>query len=87
MSTKQTFTGNRGLQLEEPLIFEIGTADNCGVDLEPVPPTDTRLGDCAAGVMSICRACQSRKRCAISCASARKTMPLTPGFIRSARAP
>ena len=48
MSTKQTFTGNRGLQLEEPLIFEIGTADKCGVDLEAVPPTDTRLGDCAA---------------------------------------
>ena len=25
MSEKQTFTGNRGLQLEEPLIFEIGS--------------------------------------------------------------
>ena len=49
MSTKQTFTGNRGLQLEEPLIFEIGTHDNCGVDLEPVPQVEPRLGDCAAG--------------------------------------
>jgi glycine dehydrogenase subunit 2 len=48
MSEKQTFTGNRGLQLEEPLIFEIGTYDNCGVDLEDVPQVASRLGDCAA---------------------------------------
>ena len=48
MSEKQTFTGNRGLQLEEKLIFEIGTYDNCGVDLEEVPQVDSRLGDCAA---------------------------------------
>ena len=48
MSTKQTFTGNRGLQLEEPLIFEIGAADKCGVDLEDVPAVAGRLGDCAA---------------------------------------
>ena len=48
MSEKQTFTGNRGLQLEEPLIFEIGTYDNCGVDLEDVPQVESRLGDCAA---------------------------------------
>ncbi|MEO0033501.1 MAG: hypothetical protein RIS94_3259 [Pseudomonadota bacterium] len=31
-----TFTGNRALQLEEPLIFEIGSLAHCGVDL-PVP--------------------------------------------------
>ncbi len=48
MSEKQTFTGNRGLQLEEPLIFEIGSYENCGVDLEAVPDTKSRLGDCAA---------------------------------------
>jgi glycine dehydrogenase subunit 2 len=28
-----TFTGNRGLMLEEPLIFEIGTSETTGVDL------------------------------------------------------
>lgn len=28
-----TLTGNRGLMLEEPLIFEIGDKDKCGVDL------------------------------------------------------
>ena len=37
-----TFTGNRALQLEEPLLFEIGSADRCGVDFdgavaEPMP--------------------------------------------------
>ncbi len=47
MSEKQTFSGHRGLQLEEPLIFEIGAYDNCGVDLEDVPQTDMLLGDCA----------------------------------------
>ncbi|HAT07736.1 MAG TPA: aminomethyl-transferring glycine dehydrogenase subunit GcvPB [Rhodobiaceae bacterium] len=48
MSEKQTFTGNRGLQLEEPLIFEIGSYENCGVDLEDVPHAEMRLGDCGA---------------------------------------
>ncbi len=33
----ETFTGNRGLALEEPLIFEIGASDRTGVDL-PAPP-------------------------------------------------
>ena len=29
----ETFTGNRGLQIEEPLLFEIGRHDVTGVDL------------------------------------------------------
>ena len=29
-----TVSGDRGLMLEEPLIFELGTGDNCGVDLD-----------------------------------------------------
>ncbi|HEX8381114.1 MAG TPA: aminomethyl-transferring glycine dehydrogenase subunit GcvPB [Allosphingosinicella sp.] len=29
-----TFTGNRALMLEEPLIFELGEQDGCGVDIE-----------------------------------------------------
>ena len=45
---KQTFTGNKALVLEEQLIFEIGVASKCGVDLEPVPDTVSMLGDCAA---------------------------------------
>ena len=32
-----TFTGNRALQIEEPLIFEMGQPGRCGVDL-PEPP-------------------------------------------------
>ncbi len=44
----RTVTGNRGLMLEEPLIFEIGTSETCGVDL-PVPDGDVadRLGGLA----------------------------------------
>ena len=30
---KPTFTGNRGLQMEEPLIFEYGRPEVSGVDL------------------------------------------------------
>jgi glycine dehydrogenase subunit 2 len=43
----ETVTGNRGLMLEEPLIFEIGGAETCGVDLpEPSGGAD-RLGGLA----------------------------------------
>ncbi|MEE3036749.1 MAG: aminomethyl-transferring glycine dehydrogenase subunit GcvPB, partial [Pseudomonadota bacterium] len=45
---KQTFTGHQALILEEKLIFEIGSADKSGVDLEPVPEVSNRLGDCMA---------------------------------------
>ena len=48
MSEKQTFSGHRGLSLEEKLIFEIGAYDKCGVDLEDAPQTAAQLGDCAA---------------------------------------
>ena len=37
-----TVTGNRGLMLEEPLIFEIGGADTCGVDFPAAPPLQGR---------------------------------------------
>ena len=43
-----TFSGNRALQIEEPLLFELGRADNCGVDLPEPPPQSagaaSRLG-------------------------------------------
>ena len=45
---KQTYTGHQALILEEKLIFEIGSADKSGVDLEPVPEVSNRLGDCMA---------------------------------------
>ena len=39
-----TYTGNRGLMLEEPLIFEIGSGETTGVDFEPAPACPSRLG-------------------------------------------
>jgi glycine dehydrogenase subunit 2 len=38
-----TFTGNRGLMLDEPLLFELGNAETTGVDLEPAPTVTSRL--------------------------------------------
>jgi glycine dehydrogenase subunit 2 len=42
--TRRTFTGNRGLVQEEPLIFEIGRPEVTGVDLDEPEPFETRLG-------------------------------------------
>lgn len=39
-----TFSGNRALMLEEPLIFENGSLDVTGVDFDPLPEAATRLG-------------------------------------------
>ncbi len=44
MSEKTTFTGNRGLELREDLIFEIGARDRSGVDLAPLRGLHDRLG-------------------------------------------
>jgi glycine dehydrogenase subunit 2 len=43
-SERKTFTGNRALQIEEPLLFEIGRTDISGVDVDPVPQKSGRLG-------------------------------------------
>src|SRR6478672_6980732 len=43
----ETVTGNRALMLEEPLIFEIGTAHTCGVDLPEPAGGASRLGGMA----------------------------------------
>ena len=39
-----TFSGNRGLQIEEKLIFEEDGPGRCGVDLPEPPPFKARLG-------------------------------------------
>ncbi|MSP50781.1 MAG: glycine dehydrogenase subunit 2 [Alphaproteobacteria bacterium] len=39
-----TFTGHRGLQLEEPLIFEQGQPGRSGVDLPDPPKVEHRMG-------------------------------------------
>jgi glycine dehydrogenase subunit 2 len=41
---RQTFTGNRALAQEEPLIFEIGRPDTTGVDIDEPEPFEMRLG-------------------------------------------
>ncbi len=45
VSEPKTYTGNRGLQIEEPLIFEIGALETSGVDIEEPEPFESRLGD------------------------------------------
>ncbi|WP_330083530.1 aminomethyl-transferring glycine dehydrogenase subunit GcvPB [Methylocystis iwaonis] len=42
--TPDTFTGNRALDQEEPLLFEIGRTDATGVDVDEPPQFATRLG-------------------------------------------
>ncbi len=45
----ETFTGNRGLQLEEKLIFEQDSPGRTGVDLPPAPKVKSRLGGLERG--------------------------------------
>jgi glycine cleavage system P protein (glycine dehydrogenase) subunit 2 len=45
----ETFSGNRGLQIEEPLIFEQDSPGLCGVDLPEPAPFRTRLGGLERG--------------------------------------
>jgi len=46
-TSRETWTGNRGLMLEEPLLFEIGDTQTTGVDFEILPGTGRGTG--AAG--------------------------------------
>ena len=43
-ATTRNFTGNRGLDIEEPLLFEIGRAETTGVDFDEAPAHADRLG-------------------------------------------
>jgi glycine dehydrogenase subunit 2 len=43
-SWSETFSGNRGLQIEEPLIFEQDSPGHCGADLLEPAPFRNRLG-------------------------------------------
>ena len=81
-----TFTGNRGLAIEEPLIFEIGSTETSGVDFEEPQESETRLGGLERTSQSACQAFRSRRPSAIMCASRRRTTPSIPAFSRSARA-
>ncbi|MGE5539897.1 MAG: aminomethyl-transferring glycine dehydrogenase subunit GcvPB [Gemmatimonas sp.] len=46
-STPSTFTGNRALQIEEPLLFEQDAPGRCGVDIPEAPEFKDRLGGLA----------------------------------------
>src|SRR4029453_3269531 len=39
-----TFTGNRALRIEEPLLFELGRPEVTGVDLDEAAPFASRVG-------------------------------------------
>ena len=43
-SGRRTFTGNRGLQIEEPLLFDCGDVSVTGVDIDTPIPFEMRLG-------------------------------------------
>jgi glycine dehydrogenase subunit 2 len=44
-AAQTTFTGNRALMLEEALIFEIGSDETTGVDIDEAPKVASRLGN------------------------------------------
>jgi glycine dehydrogenase subunit 2 len=44
MAPAATFTGNRALDIEEPLLFEVGRHEVTGVDVEDAAPVRPRLG-------------------------------------------
>ncbi len=39
-----TFSGNKALMLDEPLIFELGSSETYGVDIDVMEPVESRLG-------------------------------------------
>src|SRR5262249_47778454 len=43
-SSFETVTGNRGLQIEEPLLFDQDSPGHCGVDMPEPAPSRNRLG-------------------------------------------
>ncbi len=85
-NAQSTFTGNKGLQIEEALSFEIGRLDITGVDLPEAPKVKPRLGKHARkGEMGI-PALSEPETCGISCGSARRTTASIPACSRSAPA-
>ncbi len=41
---KLTFTGNRGLEMEEPLLFEVGSSEKTGIDFDTPEKAKSKLG-------------------------------------------
>ncbi len=83
----ETISGNRGLQIEEKLIFEQDAPGRCGVDLPEPPPVSVAPRRArTAGRRSACRASASRRWCGISRGCRRRITRSTAGSTRSARA-
>jgi hypothetical protein len=75
-----TISGNRGLQIEERLIFEEDMPGRCGVDLPEPPAFRDRLGGLARTGSA------SRRSCGTTRGLAKRTTRLTPGSIPWVRA-
>ena len=83
----QTVTGNRALMLEEPLIFEIGTAEQTGVDFaECAANGAARLGGLERSRRSAFPASANPKPCATTRACRGRITRSTSACSRSARA-
>ena len=82
-----TFTGNRALQLEEPLLFEIGAMDRTGVDFveETTPPLDALTSHLRAAPIP-CRVSPNPRRSATTPGSVARTTRSTLACSRSAAA-
>ena len=65
-SKTETFSGNKGLHLEELLIFEQGAAGRSGVDLPDLPKVKKRLGGLERQTPIGLPGYQSRRLCAIT---------------------
>ena len=81
-----TFTGNRALMLEEPLIFESGSPDRFGVDLPKPRMQSPGWAVLSAAIRSGSMVCPNPKPCAITHGSAARITASIWGFSRSDRA-
>ena len=64
-----TISGDRGLDHEEALIFELGREGMTGVDIPEVQLSENSSGRPAPqSTRWVCRGSRSRKSCAITCA-------------------
>jgi hypothetical protein len=76
----------RGLMLEEPLIFEIGGTRTTGVDIAPPPHPATALASLAREAPVGCPACPSPRPCATTPGCRARTTRSTSASSRSGRA-
>src|SRR5215831_6908579 len=86
-SAAGTFSGNRGLAVEEALIFEIGRTETTGVDLEEPAKFSAKLGRLARTAPLGLPVFPSPRPCATTCGFHRRTTASIQGCSRLAHAP